>query len=220
MDHSSSALDAWLVRTSKNVVVGPYTIHEVKAMIQEGKLGLQDEVCQANQYWFYLNEAHEVKKFLGIDLQMNAAADPDMNETDFTETSTEIMIEGSAVSKSTSSVSLQEAEVEGGEETDDVPELDQSPDELEADSGILKNRALREFRPRRKKLGGKVPPASDAPVVSSPLVRSGTPDPEHFRVEVTGGRVERPFFWRGVALFLLVVFCFLVAAVIFIIKKR
>jgi hypothetical protein len=228
-------MDEWLVRTSKNVVVGPYTAAEVKAMIHEGKLGLQDEVCQANQYWFYLNEAVEVKKFLNMDLPAGGIDDSD-DESDFTETSTEIMIEGSAVKQKAIEVKSQpapaakseedEEDTDSGLETEGLPELEESPDEVEADAAALKNRGLREFRPRRKKLGGKVKPlpapiaaVSSLPVQSAPPM-AATPDPDHFRVEVTGGRVERPFFWRGIAFFLMVIFCALVAAVIFVIKQR
>jgi hypothetical protein len=230
-------MDEWLVRTSKNVVVGPFTAAEVKSMIHEGKLGLQDEVCQANHYWFYLNEAQEVKKFLDMDLPAGGLDDSD-SDSDFTETSTEIMIEGSAVrqkaaeAKLASQPSASVSEDEDVEETDEVenglPELEESPDDVEADSAALKNRGLREFRPRRKKMGGKVRPLpgpaagiQSLPMHSAPPPSATvTPEQDHFRVEVTGGRVERPFFWRGIALFLLVIFCFLVAAVIFVIKQR
>ncbi len=60
--------DQWLVRTSQNVILGPYSKDEVCAMIGEGALGLQDEVCLANHFWFFLHEHEEVKRQLGVEV--------------------------------------------------------------------------------------------------------------------------------------------------------
>jgi hypothetical protein len=60
--------DQWLVRTSLNEIIGPISRDALITQIREGKLGLQDEICKANSYWIYLDEADEVKKQLGIEM--------------------------------------------------------------------------------------------------------------------------------------------------------
>jgi len=37
-------------------------------MILEGRLGLQDEVCQANSYWIYVHDREEIRKQLNIEV--------------------------------------------------------------------------------------------------------------------------------------------------------
>ena len=59
-------MDEWLTRTSHNQITGPFTQAEVCQKIQKGELKLQDEVCAANGYWFYLHESEEVRQQLGV----------------------------------------------------------------------------------------------------------------------------------------------------------
>lgn len=61
-------MDAWLLRTSQNVITGPYTIAEIREKALSGDLALQDELCPASGYWFYLHESEEVFKQLGIQM--------------------------------------------------------------------------------------------------------------------------------------------------------
>jgi hypothetical protein len=61
-------MDQWLVRTALNWVAGPYSKEQVRQMILERKLTLQDEVCPANGYWIFLHERDEVKAQLGVDV--------------------------------------------------------------------------------------------------------------------------------------------------------
>lgn len=58
--------DEWLTRTAQNTLAGPFTKQEIIQKVMSGQLALQDEVCRANEYWFYLHEAEEVAKYLGI----------------------------------------------------------------------------------------------------------------------------------------------------------
>jgi hypothetical protein len=62
------AMDQWLVRTAENVIAGPYTLEQVRGLIKDGQLSLQDEVCQANGYWIFLHETEEVAKQIGQDV--------------------------------------------------------------------------------------------------------------------------------------------------------
>ena len=63
---TSEALDQWLIRTQNNVIAGPVPKHHVLELINNGRLGPQDEVCRAGAYWFYLHEEPEVFEQLGI----------------------------------------------------------------------------------------------------------------------------------------------------------
>ena len=59
-------MNEWLTRTANNQILGPFAQSEICHKIERGDLKLQDEVCSANGYWFYLHEAEEVKAQLGI----------------------------------------------------------------------------------------------------------------------------------------------------------
>jgi hypothetical protein len=61
-------IDQWLIRTADNWIAGPYPKEQVRKMVLEGKLGLQDEVCPANSYWLFLHEYAEIQKALGIQI--------------------------------------------------------------------------------------------------------------------------------------------------------
>jgi len=67
MTIASNPLNQWLVRTAENFVAGPYTRDQIRQLMRESQLGLQDEVCQANGYWIYLHEKEEVVRHLGAD---------------------------------------------------------------------------------------------------------------------------------------------------------
>jgi hypothetical protein len=77
-------MDQWLVRTSRNWIAGPYLKEQVRQMIAEGKLTLDDEVCSATGYWFFLHEHDEVRTLLGIEVPVRASRHGD----DVTETLT------------------------------------------------------------------------------------------------------------------------------------
>ena len=59
-------MSEWLVRTEKNQILGPFSEAEIKEMILSKKLELQDEICSAGQYWFYIHEKKEIQKHLGM----------------------------------------------------------------------------------------------------------------------------------------------------------
>jgi hypothetical protein len=80
--------DQWLVRTSLNEIIGPMSRDALVAQIREGKLGVQDEVCKANSYWIYLDEADEVKKQLGIEMPKSSKG---KNHEESTETDLQAM---------------------------------------------------------------------------------------------------------------------------------
>ena len=72
---TSPTVDQWLIRTADNWLAGPYLKEQVRRMVVEGKLTLQDEVCQGNSYWIYLHEYAEVQKLLGVQVPKSAGGD-------------------------------------------------------------------------------------------------------------------------------------------------
>lgn len=81
--------DLWLTRTSQNLISGPFSGDHVRNLILEGRLWLQDEVCPANGYWFYLHESEEVKRQLGIQVPHRRAR----HGAEFTQTDTQTVTE-------------------------------------------------------------------------------------------------------------------------------
>src|SRR5688500_16240212 len=73
-------MDQWLVRTSKNLIAGPYTKDQICQLIRDGQLTHQDEVCRANDYWITLHEREEVLRLLGIEMP-KAAGEEEVTET-------------------------------------------------------------------------------------------------------------------------------------------
>jgi hypothetical protein len=69
-----------MVRTTSNVIAGPYSKDQVIQLIRDGKLTHEDEVCRANHYWIFLHESDEVSRQLGIEMP-RAARDSDDEDT-------------------------------------------------------------------------------------------------------------------------------------------
>lgn len=101
--------DQWLIRTKENLIAGPYTTEQVRKLVREGQLSNLDELCQANQYWFQLQERDELKKFLGIETPQKNKID--ISEEEITETETATLT----------------ADVTPPPPSDDIPELPQLP---------------------------------------------------------------------------------------------
>jgi hypothetical protein len=74
----------WMIRTTENVLSGPYTQSQLVQLIEEEKLELTDEICRGNGYWIYLHEEQEVKKQLGIEVPAALVQfeEPTQTETD------------------------------------------------------------------------------------------------------------------------------------------
>lgn len=86
-------MSLWLIRTALNEIQGPMAPEEVRKLITDGKLGLQDEICPANGYWILLHEREEVKRWLGIDVPFSVS---DANE-EATDTQTETLTDRTEV---------------------------------------------------------------------------------------------------------------------------
>ena len=56
----------WMIRTAQNRINGPYSIEEIRTFIKDGNLTTLDEVCPSEGFWFFLHEAVEVEKLLGV----------------------------------------------------------------------------------------------------------------------------------------------------------
>lgn len=146
---SGNVPDQWLIRTAENQITGPFTRHEVCQFIQQGKLQANDEVCQANTYWFFLHEHEEIRKQLGIDLPKELylqAEDSTQTQTD-TEivdaTDPELQIGSTQISSMTTLGSIRTAR---NKETQAVPELAQPLDEVGENTAVMSNRAYRDYR--------------------------------------------------------------------------
>jgi hypothetical protein len=61
-------MELWLIRTQENQIVGPFSRDRVLEIIQTGTLTFRDELCRANEEWFFLNETDEVRQRLGRDV--------------------------------------------------------------------------------------------------------------------------------------------------------
>lgn len=59
---------SWLIRTTQNQILGPVAKAKVLEFLQKGALGLSDEVCSGNGFWFSLKEKDLVDKFLYGDI--------------------------------------------------------------------------------------------------------------------------------------------------------
>jgi hypothetical protein len=59
---------SWLIRTTQNQILGPVAKAKVLEFLQKGALGLSDEVCSGNGFWFSLKEKDLVEKFLYGDI--------------------------------------------------------------------------------------------------------------------------------------------------------
>ncbi|MCM2323965.1 MAG: hypothetical protein NDJ90_11955 [Oligoflexia bacterium] len=168
-------IDRWLVRTEKNQLLGPFSREEVRKQIQEGRLGLQDEVCQGNHYWIYLHEREEVMAQLGLELPRYSS------EEEITETDMAYRPLGSSAKpyRSEARIAAQgpapepavERLVAAMVEDSEIPELahDELQDALTENTAVLTNRALREFR-RREEQAPVIPqPVVDVPLSSAPI---------------------------------------------------
>lgn len=231
-------MDLWLVRTVKNMVAGPYTRDQLKKMVLEGQLGPQDEICQANEYWFFLYETDEVKRQLGIDVPRTPYGLGE--DEDATETSTEMIMET-------------ETPTPVANERGDVPELSEPAEGVQEEATVMANRAFREIRPKKKKgaaAGGRAAvvaaaakeAASEEAKAEAEAAESKTtepaaepesapePKPKPTPVQIYRqsnqsmyrpiilGRIEPTSVWRGFAWGLVVVSLFLIGAVVFMLK--
>src|SRR6185437_4193941 len=132
----------WLIRSAENRITGPYSLDQVRGMIQHGQLQLSDELCDANTYWFYLHEKDEVRSQLGIELPQQLftrkAEDGTDTQTDTTSLDDEITPTPSrAVIRQATRVAASESE----DSTPEVPELDRAFEELGENTAVMSNRA-------------------------------------------------------------------------------
>lgn len=88
----------WLLRKRRGglessiKILGPFWSAQVKEMILNGALELEDEICPENGYWIALHEREEVKGALGVDPVARGpkavapsdheATQPDLEQTD------------------------------------------------------------------------------------------------------------------------------------------
>lgn len=193
-------MEQWLIRTAQNFVAGPYTRDQVCQLVRDSQLSLQDEVCPANGYWFFLHETAEVKKFLGI--QVRRAVGENGEEITETQTETTDPLHGAA-------------DDEGSVEVEEGPELAELPETLgEEQTSMLSNQALRRFQaprnppeaPRRAEVMGGSTMATSVSgerieEASFPMIQVGTGASPGRSPAVPRSlpRVEKTSYWRGIA---------------------
>jgi len=106
-------MDQWLIRTAQNWIAGPYTKDQVRKMVLEGQLTLQDEVCSGNGYWVYLHERDEVLKQLGVEVPKSPGHAEEITETQ-TQTGDEDHEETDPALEADSSAQTREQDTEAG----------------------------------------------------------------------------------------------------------
>ncbi len=175
-------MTGWLTRTSANWVSGPYSREEVVKMIEQGKLGVQDEVCRSNHYWFYLHEHQEVLNQLGIQMpRINRTSDDEVTET--------------------------QIEAQGGvppvlisHPPDDLPEVPGLSADDDGQTSVLIRTSGSSAHEVRQ--------AAIKPSSSLPILPSLTPAPTSYHsvnsvqrpvISVSPQVIEKPSIWRGVA---------------------
>jgi hypothetical protein len=186
-------MDKWLVRTEKNQILGPFSAEKVRQMILQGSLNAQDEVCQANTYWFYLHEADEVQKQLNVQVPRSTLVEEKGEQT---ETAIDLRI-----SRDIQVSQNQAAAPENHEGGELIPDLD---GHLTEETAVLNNRALRQFTPRKNEM--------DSEELSDHAR-------EFFRVSVMA-HTERPSYWRIFVVFLAVGSLALLGLMIWLLSVR
>ncbi len=58
-------MKSWLIRHPNLRFDRPVSESDLITLIETGKLGPKDEICKSGGYWFPLQDAQEVRKFLG-----------------------------------------------------------------------------------------------------------------------------------------------------------
>ncbi len=148
--------------------------------IQQGRLGLQDEICAENQYWFYLHETEELKSHLGIVLPRRPKKLDD--EDTLTQTQTETQTQ--TVTEPIYYQSARRAESESGAGM--VPEYGQ---ESGADSEIT---VVKKFDLETESRFG----ASSAGTVGAPRTTQGVTE---IQVRGAAHRETGPLLWKLVS---------------------
>lgn len=54
----------WLIRTKSHHILGPLNKAKIRELIESKSLDDEDEICQANGYWFHLSEKELVQKYI------------------------------------------------------------------------------------------------------------------------------------------------------------
>lgn len=166
--------EAWLVRSEKNIISGPYSREKVVQMVQGGELGLQDEVCQANQYWFALYEQDEVARQLGIEVPKSSGGGDEVTATDLRANYRNL----------------------GGLKEPDMPEVT-SDAFLEVTSILTPSVSTAEAEATEG-----AAPWQDPAIQDQLAGRKSISDPDTFYKPVVLRTVEQVSFWRFFALFL------------------
>jgi hypothetical protein len=144
---SDSPPDQWLIRTAGNHISGPYSLQNIRDIIQQGKLELNDEVCHANAYWFYIHELQEVRNQLGIEvpksLYSRKREDSTQTQTDTTD------LERTDPELSATRMAPRAPARPLARESESVPELSQPIGEVGENTAVMSNRAFRDFRKKK-----------------------------------------------------------------------
>ena len=106
-------MNQWLIRTSQNVISGPFTAEQVRKKILDAELKSEDEICQANHFWIFIYETKEVEEQLGIKVPAYVLQNRAQDEDEVTETATE----------------PQTPTLAAKESPDDIPDLPEIPDD-------------------------------------------------------------------------------------------
>ena len=80
-------MNKWLIRRADFVFSRPVTKEELVEMIERGDIVPKDEICEANGYWFSIQDVVEVRKFFG-EIRLQSMMERNEENTSSTNTNT------------------------------------------------------------------------------------------------------------------------------------
>ena len=201
-------MNLWLIRTVRNVIAGPYESDQVRQLIREGRLDLEDEICPASGYWISLHEREEIRSQLGIEVpKSNDSSDEEITETqtvNYTEA-----LHGPHPTAASQPPAKQEHEefpkpMSAEELNEMFPELVGGDDVQTSVIDTSASGSGPGTSPLRVRAGGQ-----------RVVVQSAEKNLERPQVSLVLSSIERPSIWRGLIWFLL----FAILVVVFAVLK-
>ena len=87
----------WMVRTSKNILEGPFSQSELVRQIRDHQWIPQDEVCPSGGYWFSLQDIELLHPHLGIAYPVAANLEDPTDRIDLTQSVRADLLRASAL---------------------------------------------------------------------------------------------------------------------------
>lgn len=190
-------MNQWLIRTSQNMISGPFTAEQVRKKILDAELKSEDEICQANHFWIFIYETKEVEEQLGIKVPAYVLQNRAKDEDEVTETATE----------------PQTPTLAAKESPDDIPDLPEIPDD-EIHASVMSATAHRDRDTRIRLEERNSNNKTSTHSFNSTHTSSGS------KTSTTVPQIEKLSLWKGVAIALASVAIILVFMIIRVLTVR